>query len=138
MFDRKATYACAYTSKEPSLDPEIARALDWLDERFAAERILVVTPTVESVRASAVLTARASELESVSADALRGGYRWAGGRALALWPIEGVLEELDRHPHVSALAVIPWRLSELGAWIRARQPLDLLRTGNREDEPRKA
>ena len=134
MFDRKAMYSCAYTGKEPSLDPEIARALDWLDERFAAEKILVVTPTVESARASAVLSSRASELESVSADALRGGYRWAGGRALALWPTEVVLDELDRHPHISALAVIPWRLIELGAWMRVRQPLDLLRTGNREDE----
>lgn len=47
-------------------------------------------------------------------------------------------EELDRHPHISALAVIPWRHSEPGARMRSRQPLDLLSTGDREHQARKA
>ncbi len=62
----------------------------------------------------------------VSSEVFERGYPWSGGPALALWSNETVIAQLDGDERVTALAAVPWDFKSIDAWVRARQPVDLL------------
>jgi len=128
MFDRSVTYLAAYTNREPSHDPEIVVALAWLEKNRRApdEKILVLATLLEHARNSTVISAKLAGLQVVSSEGFRRGYPWSGGPALALWPNEDVMEQLDGDERVTALAAVPFDLKSVDAWVRARHPVDLL------------
>ena len=120
--------------EEMDRDDALSQALEWLHERRSRNR-LVIVPVRQSVGNSPVLSRIASRVQTETARTFRkgaGGLR--GASVLVVWPSKETLQELQERQPAEVL-VVPWRVEESDAWLRAHSSTSLL-GGPKLDKPR--
>jgi hypothetical protein len=136
VFERRRTYRSAYLHKEPCRDDEIKLGLRWLTEQGVGGELLVLVPGKRNIEYSSVLRALQGRARiETEATFKRNHYGWRGGPAMAVWPSPKQLALIDDHAELKALVAVPWNLADLGDWIRARRPVDLLGVAPTAPEP---
>ncbi len=113
-------------------------ALRWLvaQKQTVGGEIIVLAPGMSNFKDSEVIARYRQSLQCMSeATFKKKGYEWRGGPAMALWPTAKGVALLDDSDKTKALAVVPWLLSDIEPWRRARQPVDLLGTAPPSPSP---
>jgi len=137
VFERTVTYPAAYTHLEPSRDAEILLALQWLAKQQEAigGEILVLAPGLSNLDNSEVIARYRRSLRCMSEVTFKKrSHEWNGGPALALWPTASMMALIDENHRTRAVAAVPWLLDDIGPWVRARRPIDLLGIAGRLSE----